>query len=61
LLFISTLDSDLNVSRQRIAAQEKALERKEKRAERLEKIFLAEEAQEKQILAKKVEAARTVS
>lgn len=49
------------MSRQRIAAQEKALERKEKRAERLEKIFLAEEAQEKQILAKKVEAARTVS
>jgi len=61
LLFISTLDSDLNVSPQRIAAQEKAIERKEKRAERLEKIFLAEEAQEKKILAKKVEAARTVS
>jgi hypothetical protein len=42
----------------RLAAQEKAIERKEKRAERLEKVFLAEETQDKQILAKKVEAAR---
>lgn len=44
-----------------ITLEEKALERKEKRAEKLEKIFLAEETQEKTILAKKATAARIVS
>mmetsp|Transcript_24314 Transcript_24314/g.36030 ORF Transcript_24314/g.36030 Transcript_24314/m.36030 type:complete len:296 (+) Transcript_24314:135-1022(+) len=42
----------------RLVAQEKAIERKEKRAEKLGKVFLAEEAQEKKILEKKVEAER---
>ena len=46
---------------QKIAAREKALERKEKRAEKLEKVFLAEEEQEKKILEKKTQAARAVS
>jgi len=46
---------------QRLVAQEKAIERKEKRAEKLGKVFLAEEAQEKKILEKKLEAERAVS
>lgn len=46
---------------QRLLAQEKELERKERKAERLERIFLAEEKQEQLILKKKLEAAREVS
>jgi len=46
---------------QKLLAREKEGERKEKRAERAERIFLAEEQQEKKILQQKSDAARTVS
>lgn len=39
-------------------AEERAAERKEKRAERAEKIYLAEEEQEKKILQQKADAAK---
>jgi hypothetical protein len=42
-------------------AQEKEIERKERRAEKLERIYLAEETQEKMILKQKLDAARAVS
>ena len=47
--------------RQRLLAAEQALERKERKAEKLERIFLAEEAQEQKILKQKLDAARAVS
>jgi len=37
------------------------LERKERKAEKLERIFLAEEAQEQKIVKQKLDAARAVS
>jgi hypothetical protein len=46
---------------QKLLAQERELERKEKRAERSERIFMAEEEQQKKILAQKADAARAVS
>jgi hypothetical protein len=62
LLLIITFDSLIKrCLPQRLAAAEKKLEKKEKRAEKLEKIFLAEEEQEKKTLGKKLEAARNVS
>jgi hypothetical protein len=42
-------------------AAEQALERKERKAEKLERIFLAEEEQEQKILKQKLDAARAVS
>lgn len=41
-------------------AKERAIERKEKKAERAERIYLAEEEQEKKILQQKADAARKV-
>jgi hypothetical protein len=46
---------------QRLLAAEQALERKERKAEKLERIFLAEEEQEQKILKQKLDAARAVS
>ena len=49
------------VELQRLLAAEQALERKERKAEKLERIFLAEEEQEQKILKQKLDAARAVS
>jgi hypothetical protein len=42
-------------------AKEREIERKERQAEKAERIFLAEETQEKKILQQKMDAARAVS
>ena len=46
---------------QALLAKERAFERKERRAQKAEKVFLAEEKQEQQILKKKIDAERAVS
>lgn len=46
---------------QKLLAKQREVERKERKAERAERIFLAEETQEKKILQQKLEAALAVS